>query len=301
MPTDRSLAHAKINLFLHVTGRRPDNYHELDSLAVFAETADILTLKEPLETGEGLSLTIDGPFGAGLDAGPENLVLRAAAALRAAARQAGHTASDLPDYALHLTKNLPVASGIGGGSADAAAALRLLATAWACHEIDLAPIAATLGADVPVCLAQSTQRMQGVGEILVHAPALPRCAMVLVNPGVAVPTPAVFKAWKESEADFCAPAVLPEQWDTPHAMAEVLRSTSNDLQRAAVTLFPVIAEVIERLDNTDGCLFARMSGSGATCFGLYAELEQAQRGASALRAHGWWAEAGWIQTGDDRL
>nr|WP_232228027.1 4-(cytidine 5'-diphospho)-2-C-methyl-D-erythritol kinase [Asaia astilbis] len=168
MSFDPAFAHAKINLFLHVTARRPDGYHELDSLAVFAETGDILRIEEPRPSADGMSLTIDGPFGAGLDSGADNLVLRAAASLRAAA---GLDAA-APSWSLRLTKNLPVASGIGGGSADAAAALRLLAQAWQCADVDLASIAASLGADVPVCLAQNTQRMQGIGEILVAAPSL---------------------------------------------------------------------------------------------------------------------------------
>lgn len=292
MPFDPAFAHAKINLFLHITARRPDGYHELDSLAVFAETGDILRIEEPRPSANGMSLTIDGPFGAGLDSGADNLVLRAAASLRASA---GLDAA-APGWSLRLTKNLPVASGIGGGSADAAASLRLLAQAWQCADVDLAPIAASLGADVPVCLAQNTQRMQGIGEMLVAAPSLPRVAMLLVNPGVAVPTPTVFKAWKESDAPFRAPAELPARWDDARDMAESLRSTSNDLQPPAVALFPVIGEVIQELESSDTCLFARMSGSGATCFGLYTDVEAAKREAERLRIRGWWAEAGWVQT-----
>ncbi|WP_438381289.1 4-(cytidine 5'-diphospho)-2-C-methyl-D-erythritol kinase [Asaia sp. BMEF1] len=292
----RSLAHAKINLFLHITARRENGYHELDSLAVFAETADVLTLVGSCAPEHGMSLEIDGPFGNGLEAGPDNLVLRAAAALRKAAG----LNDNLPAWQMQLTKNLPVASGIGGGSADAAAALRLLAAAWQCENFDLAPIAASLGADVPVCLAQKTQRMQGIGEILVAAPRLPRCAMVLVNPGVAVPTPAVFSAWKESGASFRPVASLPAQWDDVAAMATSLRSTSNDLQAPAIALFPIIGEVLNNLERSESCHFARMSGSGATCFGLYDDLDAARHAALALRAHGWWAEAGWVQNAEDR-
>ncbi len=291
MLPDRSMARAKINLFLHVTARRDDGYHELDSLVVFAETADELALAAPRPAGSGMSLEIDGPFGAGLEAGPDNLVLRAAEGLRKVAS----LPEGAPDWQIRLTKNLPVASGIGGGSADAAAALRLLAAAWQCENLDLAPVAAGLGADVPVCLMQKTQRMQGIGEILVAAPRLPRCAMVLVNPGISVPTPTVFRAWKESGAPFRPAASLPGGWNDVASMAHGLRSTSNDLQAPAIALYPVIGEVLDRLEYSQTCLFARMSGSGATCFGLYADLDEARHAAESLRSHGWWAEAGWIQ------
>ncbi|GBQ89599.1 4-diphosphocytidyl-2-C-methyl-D-erythritol kinase [Asaia krungthepensis NRIC 0535] len=288
----RSLAHAKINLFLHITSRRENGYHELDSLAVFAETADILTLDVDADPQDAPSLRIEGPFGEGLDAGADNLVMRAASVLRQSVR----TSDALPCWPMTLTKNLPVASGIGGGSADAAAALRLLAEAWQCGEIDLAPIAAMLGADVPVCLAQKPQRMQGIGEILVPAPVMPRCAMVLVNPGIAVPTPAIFKAWKESRADFRAPALLPQAWPDLSAMVESLHTTANDLQPPAIALFPLIGTVLEALKATQDCHFARMSGSGATCFGLYEDMDRARIAAEKMRERGWWAEPGWIQT-----
>ena len=174
-------AHAKINLYLHVTGRRADGYHLLDSLAVFAEVHDVLEMA-PSPT---LSLNIGGPFGAGLAAERDNLVLRAARGLAQA------TGTDR-GAALRLTKTLPVASGIGGGSADAAAALRLLAEAW---DVPVpADLPASLGADVPVCLASQPCRMEGVGERLTRTASLPPCGLVLVNPGVAVATPAVFRA-----------------------------------------------------------------------------------------------------------
>jgi len=290
-----SLARAKINLFLHITARRDNGYHELDSLAVFADTADRLALVGQAEPGAPMALGIDGPFSEGLDAGSDNLVLRAAAALRDAAS----LPQTVPNWHMRLTKNLPVASGIGGGSADAAAALRLLADAWDCKGIDLAPIAAGLGADVPVCLAQTTQRMQGIGERLVTPPRMPRCAMVLVNPGIAVPTPAVFRAWKESQAGFRPAASLPVSWPDVGALVETLRTTANDLQPPAIALYPVIGDVLQALSASEHCLFARMSGSGATCFGLYASVEEARQVLAGLRARGWWAEAGWIHTAQD--
>ncbi len=213
VPADRGaaaaeeLAPAKVNLFLHVLGRRADGYHVLDSLAVFAGAADQLRVT-PAAT---LSLELAGAFGAALAAEPDNLVLRAARALAAAGGIA-------PTGRLRLEKALPVASGIGGGSADAAAALRLLSRWWglAAGAADLAAIASGLGADVPVCLAGRPARMGGVGEVLSPAPCLPRCGLVLVNPGVPVATAAVFRA---RTGAFSAPAVLAETWADAAAMA----------------------------------------------------------------------------------
>jgi len=178
-------APAKVNLFLHVTGKRADGYHLLDSLAVFAGVADRLSFV-PAET---LSLAVTGPFVASLSAEPDNLVLRAARALAEAC-------GVRPSGALTLDKHIPVASGTGGGSADAAAALRLLCRAWnvAPDAAVLERIASGLGADVPVCLRNQPLRMRGVGEILTPAPELPECGMVLVNPGIPLATAAVFRA-----------------------------------------------------------------------------------------------------------
>lgn len=279
---------AKINLFLHVTGRRENGYHELDSLAIFAPAADRLCVERTGACGGHATLTLKGVFGNGLTAGEDNLVLRAVHALRA-------TVADpaaLPDLTFVLDKRLPVASGIGGGSADAAAALRLAAAAWGLKEDGLAPIAATLGADVPVCLAQRPARMQGIGEILSPAPALPPCAILLVNPGVAVPTPVVFKAWKDSGAPFRPPARLPARWDDLDAMAADLRETENDLQPPAIALFPVIETVIEAIAAQPSCKLARMSGSGATCFGLFSTGDEAKAAARRLGVREWWTDAG---------
>ncbi|AOX17603.1 4-(cytidine 5'-diphospho)-2-C-methyl-D-erythritol kinase [Kozakia baliensis] len=284
----RARAHAKINLFLHITGRRPNGYHELDSLAVFADTADELALETKSGKPGDVTLSIEGPFGEGLRAESDNLVLRAAAALR----EHAPASAQLAPLHVTLTKNLPVASGIGGGSADAACALRLIAQAWALPEIDLAPLAARLGADVPVCLAQEPARMLGIGEILKPAPSLPPVAMLLVNPGTAVPTPAIFKAWRESGADFRPSPDLPRCWDDFGAMIADLRQTSNDLQGPAISLYPVIGEVLNALEAQPGCGFARMSGSGATCFGLFDNEAAAQDAARILSRSEWWAAAG---------
>jgi 4-diphosphocytidyl-2-C-methyl-D-erythritol kinase len=282
MPVER--APAKVNLYLHVTGRRADGYHLLDSLAVFGPAADEVTA----EPAEGLSLTLDGPFGAGLAAETDNLVLRAARALAEAAGLA-------QGAALRLTKRLPIASGIGGGSADAAAALRLLDRLWGLglDEARLAAIAAALGADVPVCLASRPMRMQGVGEVLSPAPALPGCGLLMVNPGLALATPAVFRA---REGSFTPPAALPGAWADAAAMARDLEALRNDLEAPAIRLCPPIAEVLAALRALPGCLLARMSGSGATCFGLFAAPAAAEAAAPALPG-GWWRSAGALHPG----
>lgn len=272
-------APAKINLFLHVTGRRPDGYHLLDSLAVFGGAADSLTATPD----DALSLRLTGPFGAALAADPDNLVLRAARALREAAGNARGAA-------LVLDKMLPVASGIGGGSADAAAALRLLARLWDVPAaIDLAPLAAKLGADVPVCLAGRPARMGGIGERLLSAPVLPPCGIVLVNPGVPLATPAVFRA---RSGPFGAPAALPDGWADAGAMCATLEGCRNDLEEAAIALCPEIAVVLAVIRASDDCLLSRMSGSGATCFGLFADAEAAREAASRLARPGWWCWGG---------
>ncbi|CAH2600108.1 4-diphosphocytidyl-2-C-methyl-D-erythritol kinase [Rhodovastum atsumiense] len=279
MPSSET-APAKVNLFLHVVGRRPDGYHLLDSLAVFPHVGDVLHA----DPAEELSLALAGPFGGALVAEADNLVLRAARALAAAAGIA-------PRARLVLEKNLPVASGIGGGSADAAAALRLLGRLWdvAVPDADLHAIALGLGADVPVCLASRAARMGGVGEALAEAPALPGFGMVLVNPGVAVATPAVFRA---RSGPFSAPAALPAGWADAAALARDLAALSNDLEPPAVALQPVIGTVLDALRAAPGCLLARMSGSGATCFGLFADPPAAEAAASLLRRPGWWCWGG---------
>lgn len=273
-------APAKINLFLHVTGKRADGYHLLDSLVVFAGIGDRLHA----EPSDGLSLVVTGPFAAGLDAEGDNLVLRAARALADAAGIA-------PNAALRLEKNLPVASGIGGGSADAAAALRLLSRLWsvALDPASMHRIAERLGADVPVCLAGHPTRMRGVGEQLDPAPALPAYGMVLVNPGVALGTADVFRARR---AAFSAPAELPGKWNSAEAMATGLRGLTNDLQPPAIALRPIVGHVLAALTARPGCLLSRMSGSGATCFGLFPDPEQAARQAAAVAREGWWSWGG---------
>ncbi len=252
----------------------------LDSLVVFADCGDVLRASE----ADDLSLTLSGPFASDLAVDADNLVLRAA---RALALEAG-----LPGRArLFLEKHLPVASGIGGGSADAAATLRLLCRLWRItpDPAVLHRLALGLGADVPVCLRSRPVRMGGIGESLEQAPALPPCFVLLVNPGVALPTAAVFRA---RSGPYSVPARLPAGWPDAPAMAADLALLANDLEAPASGLCPVIDDVLALIAGQPGCLLARMSGSGATCFGLFADRAAAEHAAQAMARADWWVWAG---------
>lgn len=275
-------APAKLNLCLHVTGRRADGYHLLDSLVVFADVADHVTVRR----GQGLSLALIGPESGGLQAEPDNLVLRAARAM------------GVGDVAMVLDKHLPVASGIGGGSADAAATLRALARLTDC-PLPSADEVLRLGADVPVCLAGQPARMTGIGEQLSPLPALPPLWCVLVNPRLPVPTPKVFAALECRENP-----PLPDPPATGFASAAGFAAwlsghSRNDLVSPARQVAPILAEVDRALSRTAGCLLARMSGSGATHFGLYDSEPPARAAARSLAAAhpGWWVRAGRILEG----
>lgn len=268
-----TLARAKINLCLHVTGQRPDGYHLLDSLVVFADLGDRISCTP----SAGLSLAISGPEGAGLSTGEDNLVLRAARVFGAA-----------EGAAISLEKHLPLASGIGGGSADAAATLRALSRLWHRALPDAGSIL-RLGADVPVCLAGHPARMRGVGEWVTPLPqALPPAHLVLANPRIAVSTPAVFRALGR-EDNPALPAGL-ARWRDLAELAAFLKQQRNDLEAPAMAAAPVIAAVKAALGAQPGCLLARMSGSGATCFGLFADAARAAAAAKAVGAGnpGWW-------------
>ncbi|UYH50754.1 4-(cytidine 5'-diphospho)-2-C-methyl-D-erythritol kinase [Candidatus Kirkpatrickella diaphorinae] len=286
----REKAHAKINLYLHITGRRDDGYHLLDSLAIFAASGDALTAttahSHDTQPGD-VTLEIDGPFADGLADCDDNLILRAARRIERF-RPSGSAS------ALHLTltKNLPVASGIGGGSADAAAALRIMAAHWDVDEARIPAIARELGADVPVCLAQRPARMRGIGEDLSAAPAMPPFHLLLVNPGIAVSTPAIFTSWKAHHGRFRREMELPPAWPDLDALISFLNITTNDLQGPAQSYYPIIGQVLTLIASSPGCRMARMSGSGATCFGIFADAEEAAQASQKCRAKGWWAEAG---------
>jgi 4-diphosphocytidyl-2-C-methyl-D-erythritol kinase len=256
--------YAKVNLALHVRAREADGYHRIETIFAFCEDGDLLSV----EAGEELSLSVAGPFGHELSAGEDNLAMRAARAL--AERYAPDAGA-----AITLEKNLPVASGVGGGSADAAAVLRLLCRFWriAPPEAELHALAAALGADVPACLASRTARGEGKGDVLTAwtGASLAGTPVLLVNPGAPLSTGAVFAAW---DGEDRGPLVG-------------LEYSRNDLEAAAIAIVPDIAEL---LDALSGAALARMSGSGATCFGLYADDEARDAAASRIGAArpGWW-------------
>ena len=271
--TDVEVAHAKLNLALHVRRRRADGYHDIETLFAFCIDGDRLTA-EPADT---LTLAIDGSFAAGLSTGGDNLVLRAAAALREAAGSG-------PGAAIRLTKRLPVASGIGGGSADAAAALRLLARLWrtTLDDATMHGIAAGLGADVPACLLSRSCRGDGRGDALIplDAARLAGVPVLLVNPGVAIPTGLIFARWDAIDRGPLANG-------DPHVVAAAGR---NDLQPPAIALAPVVGDVVRVLAARPGTTLARMSGSGATCFALFADAadrDAADRAIGQARPD-WW-------------
>ena len=276
-------APAKVNLTLHVLGRRPDGYHELESLVAFAGTGDDLSLIP----GE-LSLSVSGPTADAAGGEADNLVLKAARAL--ARRVPG-----LRTGAFHLTKRLPVAAGIGGGSADAAAALRLLARLNGLSRDDPALIEAAreTGADVPVCLQSRSRMMAGAGEVLGPALRLPPLFAVLANPGVPVATAAVFRRLGDAERGTASPhPAIDPALDRPRFVA-VIAGGRNDLETAAIALAPAIGEALASMRAATGCRLARMSGSGATVFGLFDDGAASVAAAKEIgRARpGWWIKA----------
>jgi 4-diphosphocytidyl-2-C-methyl-D-erythritol kinase len=275
-------APAKVNLTLRVLGRRADGYHDLESLVVFADCADRLTFTP----GDTLGLTADGPRAAQAGETADNLVIKAARALKA--RIPGITLG-----AFHLQKNLPVAAGLGGGSADAAAALRLIARAnkLAADDPRLHEAARATGADVPVCLDPRPRLMRGIGDKLSASLELPPLHAVMVNPGVAVPTKLVFAGWAPAAAPAAAfDLATAAKLANPEALLRCLAAQPNDLEAPAIALEPVIADTLAALRNLAGCRLARMSGSGATCFGLLDSAVEAAAAAKLLRTKqsNWW-------------
>ena len=271
-------APAKLNLYLHVTGKRADGYHLLDSLVAFAGVHDTVIAWE----AGTLTLALQGPFAKHLASEGDNLVLRAARKLR-------ERAGVKTGAALTLIKRLPVASGIGGGSADAAAALRALDALWRLRagEADLAALGLELGADVPVCLFARAAFVGGIGERIVAAPPLPQAFLVLANPMQAVSTAQVFAARSGAFSEAGRFSEIPQDLSE---LALLLAMRRNDLAVAAMALCPEISRVIGALVRSPGCKLARMSGSGATCFGLFGDEASAKRAAKDIAASepGWW-------------
>ncbi|HHH89533.1 MAG TPA: 4-(cytidine 5'-diphospho)-2-C-methyl-D-erythritol kinase [Aliiroseovarius sp.] len=265
-------APAKVNLTLHVTGQRADGYHLLDSLVAFADVGDRLTLRAAART----TLALTGPMAAGVPTGADNLVLRAASLFEQAAE-------------ITLSKHLPMQAGLGGGSSDAAAtALGLADLTGAC---DLPPGLTALGADIRVCLMRRAARMRGIGEQVTPVAGLPPLPAVLVNPGVAVPTPDVFAALA-GKTNAPMPRRLP-RWRSAEALIAWLTTQRNDLEAPARAIAPEITETLQVLGAQPGCGLARMSGSGATCFGLFSTPDGAEAAACALAMQhpGWWVRA----------
>jgi 4-diphosphocytidyl-2-C-methyl-D-erythritol kinase len=282
---------AKVNLTLRVVGRRVDGYHDLESVVAFADCADRLTLTP----GSTLDLSTTGPLARDCGETADNLVFKAAQLL-------GERVPDLRLGAFTLDKVLPVAAGIGGGSADAAAALRLLAQAngLALDDARLVEAAKLTGADVPVCLASRACVMTGVGETLLPL-SLPKLPCVMVNPCIPVATKDVFEALglRHGEllvgaTDVMRAAVWPEAGASVEDWVEALSSVSNDLEAPATRIQPVIGEVLSALSATNGAWLARMSGSGATCFAIFENTAEAQRAAQKIKLDhpGWWVHAG---------
>jgi 4-diphosphocytidyl-2-C-methyl-D-erythritol kinase len=279
----RVLAPAKINLFLHVGDKRADNYHALESLVVFAEIGDRIEFAP----ADDVALKLTGPFAAQTPKGEDNLVLKAARALQAVANQ-------LPGVAITMEKNLPVAAGIGGGSADAAAVLRGLNLFWQLNrpEAELLEIAAALGSDVPACFLSRPCWMEGRGEHVARTPALPSVAAILVNPGVQLSTKDVFGALNArtgAGAMRPPPSTIQTLWD----VVAYLDDAGNDLEAPACQLRPVIDEVLDALNEEPGCALSQMSGSGATCFGLFDGKQFALGAAERIAQEHphWWVRA----------
>ncbi|MBZ9658431.1 4-(cytidine 5'-diphospho)-2-C-methyl-D-erythritol kinase [Mesorhizobium sp. ESP-6-4] len=267
------LAPAKINLALHVIGQRADGYHLIDSLAVFTRFGDRLEI----ERAEQDEFSVSGRYAAGLPLDGDNLVVKARDALR---REAGMQQGS--PVAIRLEKNLPIASGVGGGSSDAAAALNALARLWKLDIDDnsLARIGLSLGADLPMCLKSKPLIARGIGDEVSPLSAFPALGLVLVNPGIAVSTPDVFKALSSRDSEALPP--LPKRFDF-HTIRNWLETTRNDLEPAARSIEPAIGEALKALKKADAA-FARMSGSGATCFGLFETGNVAKRAAIEIRA-----------------
>jgi 4-diphosphocytidyl-2-C-methyl-D-erythritol kinase len=291
MPALVAEGRAKVNLTLRVVGRRVDGYHDLESVVAFADCADRLTLSP----GSELDLKMTGPLAAACGATSDNLVLKAA-------RLLGERVRDMKVGTFTLDKVLPVAAGIGGGSADAAAALRLLAqlNGLALDDKRLVEVALLTGADVPVCLASRACDMTGVGENLMPL-SLPILPCVMVNPRVPVATRDVFNALGLRNGELLVGATdifrgtaWPEAGASVEDWVEVLAASSNDLEEPATRTQPVIGQVISALSATNGAWLARMSGSGATCFAIYENTADAGRAAEKLRRDhpGWWVHAG---------
>ena len=284
------LARAKINLALHVTGQRKDGYHLLDSLVCFTDFGDQITLSKTQQSSEFVTLEISGPFATGLSSTADNLIIKAANML---SHSFGKIGISCPPVHLHLEKNLPLASGIGGGSADAATTLVMLKDFWGKDaSIDLNKIAQTLGADVAMCLNAQPKRVRGVGEQLSDFPLKVSLPLLLVNPGIKLSTPDVFAALENKTN---APMELPhgvDKFDIA-SIVDMLTPLRNDLEKPACNLVPQIGDVLDNVANQQGCKLARMSGSGATCFGIFDSSKNCELALENIKQKNtqWWLKS----------
>lgn len=284
-------APAKVNLYLHVTGRLDNGYHTLDSLIAFADIGDAVDI----EPSPDFEFRVNGPYAKifnpkETDASPNssNLVVQATWALAQAAQKT-------PNVRITLKKNLPLAAGLGGGSADAAAALWGLCEWWGIPRTAhyLPGLMARLGADIPVCLNCRAARVCGIGDIIDPAPAMSETPVVLVNPGVHCPTPEVFSLFSGA---FRQPQSLPQNLESFADLVRFLQANHNDLQDAARKIAPGISAALKILGAQKECAFAAMSGSGATCFGIFEKESEAKKAARAIaqKHPGWWVKPGWL-------
>ena len=270
-------APAKINLYLHITGKKPNGYHLLDSLVVFSDIGDVITIKASSQ----FSLTCDGPFAQYLPKNSDdNLIYKTVKVM------ADHL-NQPPNVTINLTKNLPIAAGIGGGSSDAAAVLKGLAEIWDISDTEmLNNIGLHLGADIPACLFKQPCFMRGIGDEITPADNIPSMPLILINPNIPLSTPDVFQ-------NRSAPLTNPVTFDSAHFI-DALSKTTNDLQHSACQLVPETQHVLNSLKKQKGCILSRMSGSGATCFALFDTSKDAKDAALELKSQhpSWWVEFG---------
>lgn len=284
-------APAKINLFLHITKRLSNGYHTLDSLVAFADIGDIITI----ESAPSFSFHIKGPFADAFKEEERSTFLNGENLVIKAARSLSQVADRPLNIKITLTKNLPLSSGLGGGSSDAAATIWGLQELWnLAHDADyLVPLMTKLGTDVPVCLNCRPTIMQGIGDILLPAPTMSEIPLLLINPMLSCATQDVFL---HHSGTFKKKITLPENLDSVFDLVETLCTLENDLFEPALKLIPEIENVINALNAQEHCLFSRMSGSGASCFGLFETIEHAENAAEKIKAENpdWWVKTGFL-------
>lgn len=284
-------APAKLNLFLHITKRLSNGYHALDSLVAFADIGDIITI----ESAPSFSFHINGPFADSFKSKERSAFLNGENIVIKAARSLSQVADRTLDIKITLTKNLPLSSGLGGGSSDAAATIWGLQKLWKLeHNAKyIIPLMAKLGADIPVCLNCTPTRMQGIGDILLPAPTMPEIPILLINPMISCATQDIFL---HHNATFKKKTTLPDTFNSVFDLVTTLNTLENDLFEPALNLIPKIGNVINALNTQKQCLFSRMSGSGASCFGLFETIEHAEHSAKKIKTENpdWWIKTGWL-------